>query len=145
MRPFLFTFVPYNFAMILKKCAYGFALCAGLTYIGLKFTWGDSSWYTIFLALQFIAFIFLLAFLLVFSKVIKMKTFTAYLLATVCAYIAYLFSLKAINNPNDDLGVFLVKIHTGKDFVPTLLSFLISNLAILIYTFFEDRARTGKQ
>jgi hypothetical protein len=126
---------------ILKKVAYAFALCAGLTYIGLKFTWPDTGWYTIFMALQFAAFVLLLVFLLLFSKLIKMQPLQAYLLATVCAYIAYLFMLKAINNPDDSIGVFLAKIHTGRDFVPTLLSFLLANTAILIYTFFEERSK----
>ncbi|QEC45375.1 hypothetical protein [Pseudobacter ginsenosidimutans] len=127
--------------MILKKVAYAFALCAGLTYIGLKFTWPDTGWYTIFMALQFAAFVVLLLFLLLFSKLIKMQPLKAYLLATICAYIGYLFALKAINNPGDSIGVALTKLHTGKDFVPTLLSFLLANTAILIYTFFEERAK----
>jgi uncharacterized membrane protein len=70
-----------------------------------------------------------------------MQPLQAYLLATVCTYIVYLFMLKAINNPDDSIGVFLAKIHTGKDFVPTLLSFLLANTAILIYTFFEERSK----
>lgn len=126
---------------ILKKVAYAFGLCAGLTYMGLKLTWPDASMYTIFLALQFVAFIFLLAFMLVYNKLIKLQAFKAYLLATISAYIAYLFALKAINNPDDAFGEFLVKVHQGPDFVPTLLSFLIANLAILIYSYFEEKAK----
>jgi hypothetical protein len=70
-----------------------------------------------------------------------MQPLKAYLLATICAYIGYLFALKAINNPGDSIGVALTKLHTGKDFVPTLLSFLLANTAILIYTFYEERAK----
>jgi hypothetical protein len=127
--------------MILKKVAYAFALCAGLTYIGLKFTWPDTGWYTIFMSLQFAAFVLLLVFLLLFSKVIRLKPMIAYILAMDCTYIAYLFALKAINDPELPWGDFLVKVHTGKDFVPTLLSFLLANSAILIYTYFEERAK----
>lgn len=125
---------------IFKKIAYAFVLCAGLTYIGLKFTWDDTSWFTIFMLLQFIGFIFLIAFLLVFSKLIKMGMLKSYLLATICAYIAYMISMSFINNQQLS-GAYIAHLHASKDFIPTLLSFLLGNTAILIYTYFEERSR----
>lgn len=124
---------------IFKKIAYAFLLTAGLTYIGLKFTWNDTSWFTIFMLLQFIGFIYLIACWLVFSKLMKMGMLRSYLLATVCAYIAYTVSMSFINNQGIS-GATIAHLHTSKDFVPTLLSFLLGNTAILIYTYFEERS-----
>lgn len=129
---------------IFKKIAYAFVLCAGLTYIGLKFTWNDTSWFNIFILLQFIGFIFLIAFWLVFSKLFKMGMLRSYLLATVGAYIAFMLAMLAINNQPVSASQ-IVGLHTGKDFVPTLLSFLLGNTAILIYTYFEERSKKGVQ
>ncbi|MGN6417060.1 MAG: hypothetical protein ACTHMC_06200 [Pseudobacter sp.] len=125
---------------IFKKIAYAFVLCAGLTYIGLKFTWNDTSWFNIFILLHFVGFIFLIAFLLIFSKLFKMGMLKSYLLATICGYIAYMVSISYINHQTVSGGT-IAHIHASRDFVPSLLSFLLGNTAILIYTYFEERSK----
>lgn len=125
---------------IFKKIAYAFVLCAGLTYIGLKFTWDDTSWFNIFILLNFVGFIFLIAFLLIFSKLFKMGMMKSYLLATICAYIGYMVAISYINYQGVSGGT-IAQIHASRDFVPSLLSFLLGNTAILIYTYFEERSK----
>lgn len=129
---------------LLKKISYAFVLCAGLTYIGLKFTWADTSWFTIFILLQVIGFIFLSAFLLIFSKLFKMAALKAYLMATICGYIAYVLALAAINHQSITVS-HIIQTHTTRDFIPTLLSFLLANTAILIYSYFEERSKKVSQ
>lgn len=117
--------------LIYKRILYAFTLSMFLVYILVVLNSPIIFVFLPVLVLHTLAFTTMLILLLLANKYMSISFICSYGLSIIIGYSILIFVVWRINEGN--FLDFLVKYHTGKDFINLVLPFVISNIVIILF------------
>lgn len=123
--------------MLYRNIILSFSLCVILTFISTSINRPNSSAFFPAFVLGIGAYILMFIIAFVTSKLFSLTDTTAFIISFLTSYVGLMLILWSINGG----GILnsLQKLHYGKDFLGFLLPFILSNIALIIWTIIKRK------
>lgn len=115
-----------------------FCLCVVLTFISMSFNRPNSSSFFPAFILEIAAYILMFIIAITTSKIFSLSDAASIVISFLTSYVGLMLILWKING--GDIIELTQKFHSGKDFLGFLLPYILSNIALIIWTIIKRKA-----